>query len=95
MYYNVLKILKEGLNNNKGWKKTWKNPELKKNENVIDLISWRYNLHYGQVEKWLKETDWNYSGIEYPLAFENTVSHLVKLDLISESESKDWRTKLF
>ena len=69
--------------------------ELKKNENVIDLISWRYNLHYGQVEKWLKETDWNYSGIEYPLAFENTVSHLVKLDLISESESKDWRTKLF
>ena len=35
MYYNVLKILKEGLNNNKGWKKTWKNPELKKKYDVI------------------------------------------------------------
>jgi len=69
--------------------------DLKKNENVIDLISWRYSLHYGQVEKWLNETDWNYSGIKYPLAFEKTVSHLVKLGLIEESESKNWRSKLF
>ena len=35
MYYNILKILKEGLNNNKGWKKTWKNPEIKKQYDVI------------------------------------------------------------
>ena len=34
MYYNVLKILKEGLNNNKGWNKTWKNPELKRRYDV-------------------------------------------------------------
>jgi Glycine/D-amino acid oxidases (deaminating) len=35
MYYNVLKILKEGLNDNKGWKKTWQNPEIKKKYDVI------------------------------------------------------------
>ena len=26
MYYNVLKILKEGLNDNKGWKKNMAKP---------------------------------------------------------------------
>ena len=35
MYYNILKILKEGLNDNKGWKKTWQNPEIKKKYDVI------------------------------------------------------------
>ena len=40
--------------------------ELKKNDSVVDLISWRYNLRHGQVENWLNETDWNYDGIEYP-----------------------------
>jgi hypothetical protein len=69
--------------------------ELKKNENIIDLISWRYNLRHGQVENWLNETDWNYSGIKYPLAFEKTISYLIKLGLIEESESEDWRSKLF
>ncbi|MGB0914543.1 MAG: substrate-binding domain-containing protein [Crocinitomicaceae bacterium] len=69
--------------------------ELKKNENVVDLISWRYNLRHGQVENWLNETDWNYSGIEYPLAFEKTISYLIKLGLIEESESENWRSKLF
>ena len=29
MYYNILKILKEGFKDNKGWKKTWQNPEIK------------------------------------------------------------------
>jgi len=69
--------------------------ELKENENVVDLISWRYNLRHGQVENWLNETDWNYDGIEYPLAFEKAVSYLKKLNLISESEAENWRTKLF
>ena len=35
MYYNFLKILKEGLTNNSGWKKTWQNPQIKKKYNVI------------------------------------------------------------
>lgn len=68
--------------------------EIKKNENVVDLISWRYNLRHGQVENWLNETDWNYSGIEYPLAFEKAVSYLIKLNLLTEAEAKDWRKKL-
>ena len=28
MRYNWLKLLKEGFNNNSGWEKTWRNPEL-------------------------------------------------------------------
>lgn len=69
--------------------------ELKKNENSVDLISWRYNLRRSHVENWLNETDWNYSGIEYPLAFEKTISYLLKLGLLTEEEASDWRTKLF
>ena len=69
--------------------------EIKKSENSIDLISWRYNLRHGQVENWLNETDWNYDGIEYPLAFKKTISYLLKLNLISEAEAEDWRKKLF
>ncbi len=69
--------------------------EIKKNEDVVDLICWRYNLRHGQVENWLEETDWNYSGIEYPLAFEKTVSYLLKLNLLSPKEAENWREKLF
>ncbi len=69
--------------------------ELKSNENAIDIISWRYNLRHGQVENWLNETEWNYEGIQYPLAFEKAVNYLLKLELISEEEAKNWRKKLF
>ncbi|MFT5581495.1 MAG: hypothetical protein ACI9G9_000746, partial [Psychromonas sp.] len=60
-----------------------------------DVISWRYNLRSGQVENWLNETDWNYNAIEYPLAFQKAVSYLMKIGLLSEKETEDWRTKLF
>lgn len=69
--------------------------ELKNNEDIVDLICWRYNLRHGQVENWLQETDWNYDGIAYPLAFEKTISHLLKLDLLKDEEAADWREKLF
>lgn len=69
--------------------------ELKQNEDVVDLISWRYNLRHGQVENWLNETEWNYEGIEYPLAFERTVSYLLKLGLVKQTEAEDWQSKLF
>ncbi len=68
---------------------------LKENENAADIISWRYNLRHDQVSKWLNETDWNYNAIEYPLAFEKAVSYLLMLDLLTEEEAKDWRSKLF
>ena len=35
MHYSFLEILKKGLTNNKGWQKTWKNPELKKKYDII------------------------------------------------------------
>jgi len=69
--------------------------ELKVKEDVVDLICWRYNLRHGQVENWLQETEWNYTGIEYPLAFENTISFLVKLNLLQPEEAENWRKKLF
>jgi ABC-type nitrate/sulfonate/bicarbonate transport system substrate-binding protein len=69
--------------------------ELKANDSIVDLICWRYNLRHGQVQNWLQETEWNYSGIEYPLAFEKAISYLIKLDLLQESEAEDWRKKLF
>lgn len=69
--------------------------ELKHKEDVVDLICWRYNLRHGQVENWLQETDWNYNGIGYPLAFEKAISYLLKLDLLKEEESAGWREKLF
>lgn len=69
--------------------------ELKNNADIVEIISWRYNLRHGQVNNWLAETDWNYQGIEFPLAFEQVVSYLLKLGLITNEQAKDWRTKLF
>lgn len=69
--------------------------EMKNHSQTVDIISWRYNLRRGQVKNWLIETDWNYDGIEYPLAFEKAVSYLLKLKLISEKEAENWREKLF
>lgn len=69
--------------------------EVKEGIDSVEIISWRYNLRSDQVEKWLTETDWNYNGIEYPLAFEKTVQYLLKLNLIQETEAENWRQKLF
>jgi sulfonate transport system substrate-binding protein len=69
--------------------------KMKSNTQTVDVISWRYNLRSGQVKNWLLETDWNYDGIAYPLAFEKTVSYLLKLNLISEEEAENWRDKIF
>lgn len=69
--------------------------EVKNGENTVEIISWRYNLRSGQVQNWLNETDWNYQGIEYPLAFQKTVDTLLKLNLINAEEAQDWRSKLF
>ncbi|MBU2018756.1 MAG: ABC transporter substrate-binding protein [Bacteroidetes bacterium] len=69
--------------------------EMKTEENIVEIISWRYNLRSGQVENWLIETDWNYQGVEYPLAFDKVVNYLQMLNLISDKEKEDWRSKLF
>lgn len=69
--------------------------EVKKHPDSAEIISWRYNLRLDQVKSWLNETDWNYNGIEYPLAFETATQYLKKLNLLSETEASDWRSKLF
>jgi sulfonate transport system substrate-binding protein len=69
--------------------------EVKKNENTVEVISWRYNLRLGQVENWLIETDWNYNGIEDPLAFDKTIRYLLKLKLIQPEQAENWQQKLF
>lgn len=69
--------------------------DMKKNKQTADVISWRYNLRRGQVKNWLLETEWNYDGIEYPLAFEKAVSYLLRLELITKEQAENWRGKLF
>lgn len=69
--------------------------EVKKDEDTVEVISWRYNLRSGQVQNWLIETDWNYDGIEYPLAFDKVVRYLLKLNLIETDEAEGWQKKLF
>lgn len=69
--------------------------EVKNDPDAVEIISWRYNLRMDQVTKWLSETDWNYKGIEYPLAFEKAVHYLNNLGLLEVGESEDWRERLF
>jgi len=69
--------------------------EVKSNRSTAEIISWRYNLRLDHVKQWLTETDWNYNGIEYPLAFEKVTHYLLKLGLLKEKEAEDWRQKLF
>lgn len=69
--------------------------EVKNHAGSAEMISWRYNLQLEQVKHWLSETDWNYQGSEYPLAFEKTAHYLKKLNLLSEEEVNGWEEKLF
>ncbi len=69
--------------------------EMLTDPNIVDIISWRYNLRSSHVQNWLKETVWNYDGIEYPLAFNKVVNYLKMLNLITEEDGENWREKLF
>lgn len=69
--------------------------EVKNDSNAAEIISWRYNLRMDQVVQWLEEVEWNYKGIEYPLAFEKATQYLQKLNLLTEEEAKNWRQRLF
>jgi sulfonate transport system substrate-binding protein len=69
--------------------------KIKNHPDTSEIISWRYNLRMDQVDKWLHDVEWNYMGIEYPLAFEKTTHYLKKLNLLSEENAENWREKLF
>ena len=97
----VIAVREEVLNENRALLKEMcrvvneKALEVKKSENTVEVISWRYNLRLGQVENWLIETDWNYDGIEDPLAFDKTIRYLLKLKLIQPEQAENWQQKLF
>lgn len=69
--------------------------ELKQNEQASEIISWRYNLRLSQVENWLKETNWNYTNTINLSDFEQVVTYLRELQLVSAKESENWKQKLF
>jgi ABC-type nitrate/sulfonate/bicarbonate transport system substrate-binding protein len=69
--------------------------KLKNNSNAEEIIAWRYGLKKEDVRSWLKDTEWNYNGEEYPEAFEKAVEYLKRLDLISEEEADGYESKLF
>ncbi len=69
--------------------------EVKKDENSVEIISWRYNLPSEQVADWLQEIEWNYSGISDPSAFEKTIEYLLKIGLVLPKDAENWQTKLF
>ena len=97
----VIAVREEVLNENRSLLKEMcrvvneKALEVKKSENTVEVIYWRYNLRLGQVENWLIETDWNYDGIEDPLAFDKTIRYLLKLKLIQPEQAENWQQKLF
>ena len=69
--------------------------DVKKDENSVEIISWRYNLPSEQVANWLQEIEWNYKGISDPTAFEKTIEYLLKIGLILPKDAENWQTKLF
>ncbi len=69
--------------------------ELKKDPDAVEIISWRYHLKTNQIQNWLNETDWNYKGDDFTEAFGETVTYLLKLNLISAEEADNWIEKLF
>lgn len=68
---------------------------LKENPAANEIIAWRYGLRKEEVRNWLKETNWNYEGKDYPEAFEKAVEYLLRLNLITKEEAKDYERKLF
>ncbi|MBI1837711.1 MAG: ABC transporter substrate-binding protein [Flavobacteriia bacterium] len=69
--------------------------EVKNSKETIDIISWRYNLKKEQVEKWLSETEWNYTGEQFIDEFQKTVDYLIQLNLLTDKNAENWQEKLF
>lgn len=69
--------------------------ELKNHPEAVETISWRYGLKSKDVQNWLNETNWNYSGAEDLESFEKTVDYLCKLGLVNQQEAENWEQKLF
>ncbi len=68
---------------------------LKNQSNSAEQFAWRYALPKEQVEQWLAQTEWNYGNDVLHQDFENVVSELVDLGLLSENQAVGWEEKLF
>ena len=69
---------------------------LKNNQRSPEIISWRYNIDLYQVKQWLNQTEWADIAKKSPKDHhKNVVSYLLDLELINQSEAKDWKEKLF
>ena len=68
---------------------------VKQSDNTSEIISWRYNLDLQQVNSWLEQTDWNDKYEDMTETIEKVVTYLSKLDLLSNSQTKEWSKKLF
>ena len=51
MHYSFLEIFKKGLTNNKGWEKTWKNPQIKKKYDAENFVGAWFSFPKGKKEK--------------------------------------------
>jgi ABC-type nitrate/sulfonate/bicarbonate transport system substrate-binding protein len=68
--------------------------QLKNSPDAAESISWRYNLMLEDVRNWLKETDWNYSGVSFEQEIKNTVMYLEELNLLNNQQTENWKEKL-
>ena len=69
--------------------------ELKKDQNAIKRISWRYHLDEKDVSKWFEETEWSKEITTDPKYFESVISFLLKAKLIKEKDTNNYMNKLF
>lgn len=69
--------------------------ELKNSLDAAEVLAWRYALKQDEVQQWLHKTEWSSNDIIKKNEFENVVSTLKELDLISTEDMQDWQQKLF
>lgn len=69
--------------------------ELKNSSDAAEVLAWRYALKQDEVQQWLHKTEWSSNDIIKKNEFENVVSTLKELDLISTEDMQDWQQKLF
>ena len=68
--------------------------ELKNSSDAAEVLAWRYALKQDEVQQWLHKTEWSSNDIIKKNEFENVVSTLKELDLISTEDMQDWQQKL-
>lgn len=71
-----------------------KSAELKANEDVAQIIAWRYNLKLDGVIEWIGNTNWSSQKFN-PEIFQEVIDSLLRLRLIQEHQVENWHQKLF